>query len=254
MSSSRADPLPDSVTDQLVISTPEGIQLTQTLAGLGSRYLARLLDWLIRIVLLWAALVAFRPLAGNGLALAVLWIVYFVLFLLYDIISELVGKGRTIGKMAAGIRVVRVDSRPIDLWSSVVRNLLRLVDEIISLGLAGTISIFASRRGQRLGDLAAGTVVVRERSFTAAADPLPAWAEAADAPFLEWDTSGVTGNQLALARAFIARRSMLRTDARARLAAELASDIRPLVPAEPGWNDEQFLVSVVAARMRRART
>ena len=95
--------------------------------------------------------------------------------------------------------------------------------------------------------------MVRERTFAGVADPLPEWAEAPNAPFLNWDTSGVTNDELVIVRSFLARRSMLRAEARTKLAASLAARLRPKVPAEPGWNDEQFLVSVVAARMRRAR-
>ena len=78
------------------------------------------------------------------------------------------------------------------------------------------------------------------------------WATDPNAPFLAWDTSSVTQDELGVVRSFLARRSMLTADARGRLAKQLADRIRPRVPAAPDWTDEQFLVSVVAARTRRA--
>ena len=247
-----AEFVPESVTDELVVTTPEGVLLTYRLAGLGSRYLARLLDAVIRIalVLLFAKVV---DVGGHrGWAKAVAYIGLFAVLLGYDIVSEIATRGRTLGKMAVGVRVIRADGRPVDVWSSVVRNLIRIIDEILTVGIVAVISIFATRRGQRLGDLAAGTVVIRERTFRAAPDPLPEWATDPNAPFLAWDTSSVTQDELGVVRSFLARRSMLTTDARGRLAKQLADRIRPRVPAAPDWTDEQFLVSVVAARTRRA--
>ena len=247
-----AEFVPESVTDVLVVTTPEGVQLSYRLAGLGSRYLARFVDSIFRVVLVVIMARAVRDVSRSGLMQAAFAIGLFVIILLYDVISELASKGRTIGKAAVGIRVIRSDGRPIDVWSSVIRNLLRLIDEIFSFGLIATISIFVTRRGQRLGDLAAGTVVIRERTFKAAPDPLPDWATDANAPFLHWDTSAVSQDELALVRSFLARRSMLDSRARLDLASQLAGRIRPRVPAAPDWSDEQFLVSVVAARVRRA--
>src|SRR5215213_772916 len=162
------------------LRTPEQIELQYDLAGLGSRFMALALDTLIQLGVilglaavfgLGAALVAasMRDLIGRystlfavaGVALVVLLI--FALGWGYFIFFELVWNGQTPGKRAAGIRVLTARGEPVTLVHSLVRNLMRLVDSLPSGYMIGIISILVTSRSQRLGDIAAGTIVVRER-------------------------------------------------------------------------------------------
>ena len=241
--------------NRVVLTTPEGVELSFVVAGVGSRFAARMLDWLIRGVLFGVIAVALSSItsSASGVTMAMFLVIMFVLILGYDVVFETLDNGRTPGKQAVGIRVVRMGGQRITFWASVVRNLIRVVDETVSLGLVGIITVLVTNKEQRLGDLAAGTIVVRDRLYKETADPaLPSWIHDPTAPFLTWDTSGVSTEEIALARQFLERRTSFHDDARARLGHELAERLRPTVPNAPDWNDEQFLIAVVASRIKRA--
>src|SRR6476661_2151885 len=148
--------------DIRTIATPEGVELALPLAGIGSRFSGLLLDLIIQYALLIACgLLAFWALGGVAgditIALAGL-----LLLLGYDVLFEVLGGGRTIGKRAAGLRVVLDTGAPIGLRASLIRNLLRLVEGLALMYVPAMISVLATRSNQRLGDLAAGTLVVRD--------------------------------------------------------------------------------------------
>jgi len=166
-------------TDHVHIETPEQIDVSLELAGLGSRFVARLIDWLVKgaaLMIIWllgmlvlAMLFTAREefpkivivlLASGILALATG----------YDIYFEVRHNGQTPGKKRAGIRVIRENGAPIDFRSSCVRNLLGIADFLPFGYLLGAMLVILSSRAQRLGDMAAGTLVVRERSPLAPAD------------------------------------------------------------------------------------
>jgi uncharacterized RDD family membrane protein YckC len=148
--------------DRLVIATPEGVELALDLAGLGSRFTAGLIDLLIKTLIAAALLVAAIPL-GGVIAVVVEAGVPLLVYIGYDVLFETLGSGRTPGKRWSGLRVMRADGGPEDLVASLVRNVLRLIDGLPLSYLPGIASILLTRRNQRLGDLAAGTIVVRER-------------------------------------------------------------------------------------------
>lgn len=138
-------------------------------------------------------------------------------YLVYDIAFEVIAGGRTPGKRWTGLRVLRADGRSVDLLSSAIRNVVRLVDGLLLLYLPGVVSILVTRRNQRLGDLAGNTIVVNEAggrtlpaaTFAAAtperdAIPMPAFLPPADgAPAL--DVTAVTAQDVGTLRAFLAR-------------------------------------------------
>src|SRR5262245_26250489 len=161
--------------DEYRIETPEQIDIHLELAGLGSRFVAQLIDWLIKAVVVLVALllggVVIALLGGKPQAesvryvlAAVLVVVFYGFFLGFDIYYEVSRSGQTPGKRFAGIRVVRESGGPVDFQTAAVRNLLGLADFLPALYLLGAFLIATTRRGQRLGDLAAGTLVIRERS------------------------------------------------------------------------------------------
>src|SRR5207253_4643105 len=129
-----------------------------------SRFASAVVDFVIQAALLVAILVGGRVLAGGGGAvLAILTVASFLVVAAYDIVFEVFASGRTPGKGLNGLRVVRTDGSPVGFFTSAVRNVLRLADLLPGMYLAGIVSILVTRRNQRLGDLAAGTLVVRER-------------------------------------------------------------------------------------------
>lgn len=140
------------------IETPEGIALSLHPAGPLPRAVAWAIDFAIRAAVLFSAgmLLAFAGDAGMGVYLVLL----FVVFWLYPILFEVLRDGQTIGKRAVGLRVVNANGTPVTWLASIVRNLMRTVDMLPMLYAAGLIAGLLDRRGRRLGDMVAGTLVV----------------------------------------------------------------------------------------------
>ena len=250
-----------SYEDRISIATPEGVDLQLTLAGLGSRSVARLLDQLLQTGVIVAVVLLGSLAIGStsdevdgrgGVAATGIVVLLFLVQFGYDVLFETLASGRTPGKRWSGLRVVRLDGGPVGFVTSAVRNLLRLVDFLPGVYAVAMVAVVASRRNQRLGDMAAGTLVVREAGTGARAAPPPAssWYEREDVP--PWDVSAVTAEELATVRRFLDRRAGLTADARARLADELATRLRPKVVGPPAQQpSEQFLEELAAAKTAR---
>jgi uncharacterized RDD family membrane protein YckC len=194
--------------DLLSVETPESVAFSYRLAGLASRGFALMLDTLIVVLiglaegllafLLYLAIAAASPSAASG---AVAWIggaAMVVVFLTawgYFVIGETLGNGRTWGKRWMGLRVVRDDGSRVRFGDSVIRNLLRIVDFLPGNYTVGMISILVTRQHKRLGDMAAGTVVIRDEKGE-----------------LRLDDGGLDP-RVVLAREFLERRATLTTDA-----------------------------------------
>lgn len=157
------------------IATPEGVELKLPVAGLAARTLAWLIDALIKFVGLSVAgtIPAVLGAAGGGIYL----LIAFATFWLYNVLFEVFNRGATPGKRALGLRVMNVNGTPVGWAGSTIRNLLRFVDFLPGVYLFGFISVYLSERFQRLGDLAAGTIVVYDAppvavNLSANGDPL----------------------------------------------------------------------------------
>src|SRR5947209_17792668 len=162
----------DPSSDQLSIETPELVAIEMPLAGIGSRFIALLVDtliWLACLLMLGLVFWAIQPAMEAFSALSYQWafaIVTTVVFLLnwgYFTLFEAFWNGRTPGKKVAKIRVIQRSGRPIGFFESLARNLVRYVDQIPFFYAVGVMVMFATRQHQRLGDLAAGTLVVRDQ-------------------------------------------------------------------------------------------
>jgi uncharacterized RDD family membrane protein YckC len=140
------------------VETPEGIDLHAELAGLVPRALAYTTDFLIRggVLLVLSILVTFLGAAGVG----VYMIAFFLLEWAYPVFFEVYRGGQTPGKKAYAIRVVNDDLTPVRLNASLLRNLLRTADFLPVFYFFGSISMLSTERFQRLGDIAAKTIVV----------------------------------------------------------------------------------------------
>jgi uncharacterized RDD family membrane protein YckC len=250
--------------DRLSIPTPEGVELQLTLAGVGSRFVATLVDQVIQWSII-IALILLVDLVGGGaetfglepgtpLVVGAFVMLVLAVQLGYDVAFEVLASGRTPGKRWTGLRVVKLGGAPVGFLTSAVRNLLRIVDALPGFYAVGIIAVLASSRNQRLGDLAAGTLVVRERGdgrtrarrrAAPAPPPPPRWAE--------WDVSSVTADELATVRRFLDRRDTLTVEARRRLSEELARRLRPKVVCPDGEDErpEVFLEELAAVKSAR---
>lgn len=147
--------------------TPESVELEFTLAGIGSRVVALMVDYLLWGLTLIILLVIFAFLFNAVYAIpgAAKWVIaiqiliFFVVYIGYFIFFETVWQGQTPGKRYAKIRVIREDGRNAGLQQAIMRSLLRVVDDIFSIGL---ILIMFTKQEKRLGDFVAGTIVIQE--------------------------------------------------------------------------------------------
>jgi uncharacterized RDD family membrane protein YckC len=165
------------IDEHLNIDTPENVTFGYAVAGIGSRFLAALVDTLIILLIQVAVQLSLIAVlnAATGLSLdsdaatltwaaAIFGLVAFALLWGYYIFFELAWNGQSPGKRLAGLRVIRTDGTPITLSETLIRNLVRLIDFLpIAYGI-GVVAMFIDSRSRRLGDLAAGTLVVRDRA------------------------------------------------------------------------------------------
>jgi uncharacterized RDD family membrane protein YckC len=242
--------------DRITIATPEGIELRMVLAGAGSRFIACVIDLSLQLALIALAALAAFGLLGGGVGLALFAMALFAAVFLYDILFEVLASGRTPGKRVTHLRVVREQGAPVDLPASALRNLMRLIDWLPAFYLLGLASILLTKRNQRLGDLAAGTLVIRDAtarggstSQTSAASQAGAQAPPNSSG---WDVSAVSIEELVAVRRFLERRESLDRSARRELAHRLEQGLRTKVAGAPeGLDAEDFLEAL--ARVKAAR-
>lgn len=249
----------------MAIATPEGVELEVDLGGLGSRFLAQLIDLLLTSLLIGALAILLFAI-GGGVATAVFLVLAFLIWFGYDVLFEVLANGRTPGKRLCGLRVVRSGGQPIGFVASAVRNLMRFVDGPLTLYLGGIVSVVVSKRNQRLGDMAADTLVVREppapeeapvwkRESASTPPPPEPWtaASAANGAGDHWDVSAISQEEIAAVRQFLERRWTLEAEPRRRLAWQLAEGLRPKVAGAPAdLQGEQLLERLAAAKAARS--
>lgn len=235
--------------DHVTIATPEGVELALVLAGLGSRFIAGSIDAVIQlfsILILYLLTVALT--GAHGLLAAVFVVLSFGILLFYNTVFELLAAGRTPGKSLSHLRVVRSSGVPVDLAASAIRNLARLLDGPLLLYLPTVISIALSPRNQRPGDMAAGTIVIREQRLTRPG-VIP---ERPPGEPARWDVSALSAQELAAVRRFLERRETLDRGARHELALRLASGLRSKVSGAPERLEaERFLEALAATKTER---
>lgn len=150
--------------DNFQIETAQNISITQNVAGVGERILAYLIDGLIMVAYV---IIAIMMLGGLDTGSGAEWLFISVVFLpllLYFLLWESMWNGRTPGKAALDLRVVKLDGSKPAFSNYLVRWLLRIVDVTITSGSVAVVTILMTGRGQRLGDLAAGTTVISEKA------------------------------------------------------------------------------------------
>jgi uncharacterized RDD family membrane protein YckC len=171
----------EPVGDQLNIETPELVSIEMPIAGIGSRFVALLVDYLIwtaafiGLFILGAILLPALHVFGGVSANWAVGIVFLIVFLFqwgYFTLFEAFGNGRTPGKRVMKIHVIHSSGRAISFVESLARNLVRFVDSLPSAYVVGVITMFLNQQNQRLGDMVAGTLVVRDREIES-----PHWGE-----------------------------------------------------------------------------
>ena len=237
--------------ERVTIATPEGVTLELVLAGLGSRFLARLLDSLIQGTIIFGLAVAMFHYGTPGVVQGVGWVLLFLVMFAYDVPFEVLNSGRTPGKMAAGIRVVERGGEPIGFIASAIRNIVRIVDFLPIFYVVGSISIVATQDDQRLGDMAAGTYVARDKFPGLAMQLAPPISVPANA-VAGWDVSGIDADELATIRQFLDRRLMLALPVRSYFGNLLAQRYGPRIAGAPyGMHPEYLLEGIVIAKQGR---
>jgi uncharacterized RDD family membrane protein YckC len=257
--------------ERYAIDTPELVAIEMPLAGIGSRFIAILIDSVLWFAGLMVLIIVFSVLAPAFHAfnrLSEQWvtaIVIFVVFLFqwgYFTLFEAFWNGQTPGKKIARIRVIQRSGRAIGILESMARNFIRMVDQIPSFYAVGIVAIFVTRQNQRLGDLAAGTLVVRDRP-----DDAPLWGDSGSRTFTAASfTSGVapqalppephmrvslpperitklTSSDLQVLESFLTRRLDMPLDTRAVLAERISTALRAKsgLDVPSGVSTETFL-------------
>lgn len=246
--------------DKVTIDTPEGLELELQLAGLGSRFIAGTVDLIIQLLAITVLLLVTGALSGGGHLNAVAAVIgAFAIWFAYPVAFEVLARGRTPGKRLSHLRVVRDSGASVDLAASAIRNLLRVLDGLPLVYLPTTISIIATSRNQRPGDLAAGTLVIREAATPSRRQLAKAKRQRGPRPLETprrelpaWDVSAVTPAELAAVRGFLERRASLEQKARSQLARRLAEGLAAKVAGgSPGGSPERFLETVAEIKMQR---
>jgi uncharacterized membrane protein SpoIIM required for sporulation/uncharacterized RDD family membrane protein YckC len=253
----------DSLTQTVDIETPELVVLSYTIAGLGSRVYAALIDLIICTVVLIAFIIGMIVLAAhsgqrpppttpsNAWAFAIIILFQFAILWGYYLLFEGLNDGQTPGKRLLKLRAVRDGGYSIGFAASAVRNLMRIVDLQPAFSYAiGIGSVLFTKSGKRLGDIVAGTIVVRE-SFVR--QPLrPATPAAPDAIAAAPLSAQLTDNEFRLLERWAERRNSLEPQRRRELTAQVAARLRRTVPLGDPSRESAALARLVETE-RRAR-
>jgi uncharacterized RDD family membrane protein YckC len=247
--------------DRYIVDTPENIAFAYDVAGIGSRFIAAIVDsfLLILIQLAVGALLLFLSLGVDGslldesIALAIWSIVSFIFFWGYYLVFELIWNGQSPGKRWLGLRTVREGGRPITFVASAVRNLVRVIDFLPGFYGIGVVTMFIDGRSRRLGDLAGGTLVVKEGrsvtldALTRSAEPLVLSPRPDAAPLtpLLPNLAAISAADYDLVQEFLRRRKDLSPASRTRLAADLGATLKQRLGLPTGGDNELFLENLV---------
>jgi uncharacterized RDD family membrane protein YckC len=257
-----------SIEELDIIETPENVDLQRRLAGIGSRFLAGLLDSLLIAAMLLVPTIIFLLLdlrhffLGDSAAeeveawiVAMLSVAGFLIYWGYFLFFELWMNGQTPGKKYMRIRVVQQEGRAVSFNSIAVRNLLRAVDAFGVYAVAGIV-MFATRKMQRLGDLAAGTVVVSEDipDYSARQDKKERVLDDMPATAAVLDETHLTPQEYRLLHSYWLRREQLTLEARYALLPKLLRPVLERMGTLPADNSLATLEKCLEEVMSQGRT
>lgn len=260
----------ETVKGNLMICTPEQIGFNYSISGLGSRSLAFMLDYTIRVILILFIVVLFYLLSrifpsvisleavgdiSKTWLIAIGFLLYAVIYLGYFIIFEALWAGQTPGKRSIHLRVVRIDGQPIGWMESAIRNILRSIDVLLGFYPIGLIVMFLSPESKRIGDYAAGTVVIFERRVNVPANRSRLRGPARPyRPDIELNISLVTARAYQVAKSFLQRREHMDKTDRDEIAKSLATHLMEKLDISiEKVHHEQFVEEVVSVYEHRKR-
>ena len=238
---------------RLEVETSDHVILRYDLAGGGNRGFAALVDFIIATVIFVGSffvmqqalnLFGTRVLTLSG----VLLLVTFFITWCYFVLLEWLWQGQTVGKRMYGLRVIGEDGSPATFTAVIVRNLARIIDVLPGFYAVGLLTVIVTPRSQRLGDLAAGTYVVRAPKPQLDYFSLRTMSPVGSGKTVE--TRTMPGEMQRLVREFVSREAKLKDQDRARIAAQIASRVRPYALDVTVADDIEFLRAV--ARSLRA--
>lgn len=251
--------------NRITLQTPESVELEFTLAGIGNRALALLIDYIalgFTLIVFWVvwgiSTVIITDAFGNSRDLG-LWLFAIALFLNfaiymgYFVFFEVLWQGQTPGKRYTKIRVIRDDGRRVGIQQATLRSLLRPFDDIMFIG---AFLIMLTFKEKRLGDIAAGTVVVQEEYLVAATNfPISEKAQklASELPQMA-NLSLLLPDDFATIREYLQRRSAMATKAKNELSLHLARQIREIIDLKDlpeGLAPDVFLEAVYVAYQKQ---
>ncbi|MCC5603037.1 RDD family protein [Nostoc favosum] len=231
--------------NRITFQTPESVELEFTLAGIGNRAWALIIDYHVLAVILVGFVVAWSIVSdqlgdfwvdifGTAVTLwliAIAFLASFIIYVGYFVIFETLWFGQTPGKRVAKIRVVRDDGRLIGLQQATLRALLRPFDETLFIG---AFLIMLSRREKRLGDLAAGTIVIQAETPTASKTlTISEQAKELHQQLIQIaDLSPLLPDDFAVIREYLQRRGAMSLKARASLSLKLAEQVKAIINLE----------------------
>ncbi|HBL58446.1 MAG TPA: hypothetical protein DDZ80_07995 [Cyanobacteria bacterium UBA8803] len=256
--------------NRITLQTPESVELEFTLAGIGNRAYALLIDYIVWALIWIVFLVAWAFLSiqlsdvieswvGSDSKLQ-LWLlsiqllIGFALNVGYFVFFETLWQGQTPGKRYVKIRVIRDDGRPLRLQQATLRALLRPVDDLLFLGV---FFIVLGKREKRLGDWVAGTLVIQEEQpVTAASFPMSDQAQPLAELLLEnADLSRLLPDDFAVIREYLQRRGGMTANARTELSRKLADRVKEVIALEtvpPKVSANVFLEAVYLAYQQQS--
>jgi uncharacterized RDD family membrane protein YckC len=246
--------------EQFYLETPEAIGVSFDLAGIGTRFLAAVIDVLaivgiVVVVAAGAAVIAQFGIVGSTVATIILLGVFFLVVVWgYYVVYETLWSGQTPGKRALRIRVIKISGYPIGFIDALIRNLMRLVDFLPALYAIGMLTMFISRQSRRLGDYAAGTIVIKERAIDTGppairltASPVAPEPErgAIDPEEHDWNLLAISPHDLTVIREYLVRQSELPQEARQRIGNEIATQVANEIGARHPADPIRFLARVL---------
>jgi uncharacterized RDD family membrane protein YckC len=227
----------------------------------GSRFLALAIDTAIQIgsalvlfigVGIGAAAASFTLDQAGPWLMAILVLGLFVIYYVYFAVFEAVWNGQTPGKRVIGLRVIHASGRPVSAFEAILRNIVRIADQLPGIYAVGIVSVFLTERSQRLGDLAAGTVVVHERVEASVSREFMA-SQATAAALTSYGATKLTAEEVSVIELFFRRREQLDGHARVRAARRIAERIRDRLGITAPIENEQLLEEVLAEYRARGR-
>jgi len=239
---------------RLEVETPDHVVLRYDLAAAGNRGFAAIVDFTIATLVFVGALFAFgfatTLIRGDIVTpwFGVLVLLTFLVAWSYFVLLEWLWQGQTVGKRMFGLRVIRDDGAPAGFIAVLIRNLLRVVDFLPGFYGLGLVMVIVTARSQRLGDLAAGTYVVRAPRPTLDYFSLRTVTPLGDGAAIE--TRTLPGEAQRLVREFVARESKLAPAERAKVARQIADRVRPYARDLATTPDDVEFLRAVARSLR----